>query len=197
MLKGKCAYCGAKIDIHYFLVELITPVLFILIFIVQGSQFSLVFLKYIIFISYGIIIFFIDQKTFTIPDILSIPLIVIGLIFSILPQTDINWVSSLAGSTAGFLLFLLTAIFFQKTTGKESLGGGDIKLIAAIGAFLGIWGTIFTVLFSSLLALVVLLIIKHDPKKPFPFGPFLIIGSLFYVLAGDSLISLYLKLFNL
>lgn len=197
VLKGKCAYCGARIDIHYFLVELLTPVLFIILFMVQGSQFSLVFFKYIIFISYGIIIFFIDQKTYTIPDKLSIPLIVIGLIFSFLPKTDVSWSSSLIGAIAGFLLFLLTAVFFQKTTGKESLGGGDIKLIAAIGAFLGIWGTIFTVLFSSLLALVVLLIIKHDPKKPFPFGPFLIIGSLFYVLAGDYLISLYLRLFNL
>lgn len=196
-LKGKCAYCGTKIDLHYFLVELITPLLFIMLYIVLGSQFSLVFLKYIIFISYGIIIFFIDKKTFTIPDKLSIPLIVTGLVFSVLPKTDVSWSSSLIGAIAGFLLFFLTAVLFQKTTGKDSLGGGDIKLITAIGAFLGIWGTLFTVLFSSLSALFLLIIVRHDHQKPFPYGPFLIVGSLFYILAGDTLIILYLRMFNL
>lgn len=197
LLKGKCAYCGAKINIHYFLVELLTPVLLMILFASQNSQFSIVFFKYAIFISFGLIIFFIDLYHYIIPDKLSLPLIVIGLIFSFLPNTDIGWMSAGIGALSGFLLFLFTAFFFQKVTGKDSLGGGDIKLIAAIGAFLGVEGTLFTVLFSSLVAIVILLLIKHDRKKHFPFGPFLIGGALVYILAGDTLIQLYLRLYNL
>lgn len=197
LLKGKCAYCGAKINIHYFLVELLTPILLIILFISQDAQFSIVFFKYAIFISFGLIIFFIDLYHYIIPDKLTLPLIVIGLIFSFLPNTDISWMSAGIGALSGFFLFLFTAIVFQKVTGKDSLGGGDIKLIAAIGAFLGVWGTLFTVLFSSLIALVILIILKHDRKKHFPFGPFLIVGSLIYILAGDTLIQLYLGLYNL
>ncbi len=197
LLKGKCAYCGTKINIHYFLVELLTPVLLILLFANQNAEISLVFLKYVIFISFGLIIFFIDLNHYIIPDKLSLPLIVIGLLFSLLPNTDIGWMSAGIGALSGFLVFLFTAFFFQKVTGKDSLGGGDIKLIAAIGAFLGVWGTLFTILFSSLIALAILLIIKHDRKEPFPFGPFLIAGAFVYILAGDTLIGLYLRLYNI
>jgi len=197
LLKGKCAYCGSKIDIHHFFVELLTPVLLILLYAGQNEQISLVFFKYAIFISFGLIIFFIDLYHSIIPDKLSFPLIVIGLFFSILPNTDVSWISSVIGSLSGFILFFGTAFIFQKTTGKDGLGGGDIKLIAAIGAFLGIWGTLFTVIFSSLIALVLLLIIKHDRKKHFPFGPFIIAGAFTYILAGDTLIMLYLRLFNI
>ena len=195
--KGKCSYCGTKINIHYFLVEVLTPLLFILLFAGLGAKFSIVYFKYVIFISFGIIIFFIDLYNYIIPDKLSLPLIAIGLIFSIVPYSDINWISAGIGALSGFLLFLFTAYFFQKITEKDSLGGGDIKLIGAIGAFLGVWGTLFTILFSSLIAIFTLLVIKHDRQKHFPFGPFLIVGSLFYILAGNALIRLYLRLFNL
>jgi len=196
-LKGKCAYCGTKINIHYFLVELLTPILLIVLFANQGGHFSLVFFKYAIFISFGLIIFFIDLYHLIIPDKLSLSLIVIGLIFAFLPKTDVTWISAGIGALSGFFLFLFTAIIFQKVTGKDSLGGGDIKLIAAVGAFLGVWGILFTVLFSSSIALVTLLILKHDRKKHFPFGPFIIAGAITYILAGDALIKLYLRLFNL
>ena len=197
LLKGKCAYCGAKIDIHYFLVELLTPILLMLLFASQDAQISVVFLKYAIFIAFGLIIFFIDLYHYIIPDKLSLPLITIGLLFSLLPKTDISWMSAGIGALSGFIIFLFTAFLFQKVTGKDSLGGGDIKLIAAIGAFLGVWGTLFTVLFSSLIALVILIIIKHDRKEHFPFGPFLIAGAFVYILAGDTLIELYLRLYSI
>lgn len=197
LLRGECAYCGTKINIHYFLVELLTPVLLIILFVNQDAQVSLVFFKYAIFISFGLIIFFIDLYHYIIPDKLSLPLITIGMIFSFLPNTDVSWMSAGIGALSGFLLFLFVAFFFKKATGKDGFGGGDIKLIAAIGAFLGIWGTLFTVLFSSLVALVVLLILKHDRKKLFPFGPFLIIAAFVYILAGDTLIALYLRLYNI
>ncbi|MCF7858883.1 MAG: prepilin peptidase [Candidatus Cloacimonetes bacterium] len=196
LLKGRCRDCGNKIDIHYFLVELLTPILLILLFLRLDSHFSLVFFKYAVFISFGIIVFFIDLHNYIIPDTLSLPLIGVGLLVSFLPGTDVSFITAGLSSVIFFLLFLFVAYFFQKLTGKESLGGGDIKLIAGIGAFLGLEGTLFTVLFSSMLALVILLIVNHDPKKQFPLGPFLITGSFVYILAGHKLVGLYLNLFS-
>ena len=197
LLKGRCSYCGAKINIHYFLVELLTPIFLMLLFASQNSEISLTFFKYAIFISFGLIIFLIDIYHHIIPDKLSLSLIVIGFIFSFFPNTDVGWMSAGIGALSGFILFFLTALFFYKTTGKDGLGGGDIKLIAAIGAFLGVEGTLFTVLFSSLVAIVVLLLIKHNRNKQFPFGPFLIVGALVYILAGNILVELYLRLYNI
>lgn len=193
-LKGQCAYCGAKIHWHYFLVELITPFLFLLIFLQFG--WSWLFLKYLIFISIAIIICFIDAFHKIIPDVLSLPLIVSGLAFSFIPGSDVSWLSSLLGAFFGFIVFLITAYLFQIVTHKDSLGGGDIKLIAAVGSFIGILGTIFTVIFGSLIALILLLAIGHDKRKEFPFGPFLVIGAVSYILFGRSLFQYYINYFS-
>ena len=193
LLKGKCNNCGAKIHWHYFLVELITPIVFVAIFLVYG--FSLLTIKYIIFASFGIIVFFIDLFHKIIPDKLSLPLLIIGLVISFQPNLDINWVSAFLGSGIGFVFFLGTAFFFQLITKREGLGGGDIKIIAAIGAFTGLLGTIFTIIFSSFLALIVLIPLGHEKQKQFPFGPFLILGSISYILFGNELFLLYLNIF--
>ena len=193
-LKGKCAYCGEKIHWHYFLVELITPILFLAVFFLYGP--SILFIKYLIFVSFGILICFIDAFHKIIPDVLSLTLIVLGIGFSFLPGSDVSWLSSLLGALFGFLVFLITAYFFQLATHKESLGGGDIKLIAAIGSFIGILGTIFTVIFGSMIALIILLAIGHDRRKEFPFGPFLIFGAISYILFGNSLFQYYINYFS-
>ena len=90
---------------------------------------------------------------------------------------------------------------FTITNGLASGGypascGGDIKLMTAIGSFLGILGSIFTIFFSSAIAIVLLLIIKHDKRKEFPFGPFLIFSAFIYILIGRVLTFLYLDLFR-
>jgi len=194
-LKGKCRDCGLPIPLRYLIVEIITPALFLLLFFVNETRFDLVYLKYIVFISYGIILFFIDLDLKIIPDKLSLSLIVIGLIFAILPGSDISLKSALIGSSASFTLFLLMAYFFQLITKKDSLGGGDIKLIAGMGMILGLSGILFTIVISSVIALITLLLIKHDMKKEFPFGPFLIIAGILYLILGDLLIELYLNIF--
>ncbi len=196
LLKGKCNKCNSKIPIHYFLVEILTPVLFVFLFISLGSHFSFVFFKYLVFISFGLIIFFIDFFHYVIPDKLSLPLIALGIIFSFTPVTDISWKSSIAGAFFCFVVFLVTAYFFKVITKKDYLGGGDIKLMTAIGSFIGILGSIFTIFFSSAIAIVLLLIIKHDKHKEFPFGPFLIFGAFIYILIGRILTFLYLDLFR-
>ncbi|MCF7793789.1 MAG: prepilin peptidase [Candidatus Cloacimonetes bacterium] len=192
-LKGKCRNCGSKIHWHYFIVELITPILFLLLFLKFG--FSLLLLKYLIFISAGIIIFFIDAFHRIIPDIISLPLIAIGLAFSVFPGSDQSLLTSLLSALFGFLIFLVTGYVFDLITKRESLGGGDIKLIAAIGAFLGIFGLIFTIFVASFSALILLIIIKHDRSNVFPFGPFLIFGATSYIFAGNIIFQTYLNLF--
>jgi leader peptidase (prepilin peptidase) / N-methyltransferase len=196
VLKGKCNECGTKISIRYLLVEIITPIIFILIFLMNNRIPDFIFFKYIIFASFSIIIFFIDLDHKLIPDVLSLPLILIGLGFSLIPNVDINFISSLIGSASGFLFFFTVAYGFKKVTGKDSLGGGDIKYIAAVGSFLGYFGILFTIIFSSFVAIVTLLLLRHDLKKEFPYGPFLVLGSLIYILCGDFLLSSYLGMFN-
>ena len=193
-LKGKCAACGAKIHWHYFLVELITPLLFIILFLQFGL--SLLLLKYLIFISFGIVICFIDLFHKIVPDVLSLPLLGLGLIFSFFPGSDVSVISALLGAGFGFVVFLVTAYLFQIGSGKESLGGGDIKLIAAVGSFIGILGTIFTMIFGSLLALLILISIGHDRRKEFPFGPFIVMGAFSYIMFGHILFIKYMSLFS-
>ena len=196
-LKGKCRDCGFKIPIQYLLVEFLTPILFVLLYISSGFSINLVFFKYIIFISAGLIIFFIDYNQQIIPDVISLPLIIIGIAVSFLPAIDITWKSALCGAVFSFVVFLVTAYVFKLFTGKENLGGGDIKLMTAIGSFIGIAGTIFTIFFSSVIALIILILIGHDRRKEFPFGPFLILGAFLYILAGRFLTEMYLSLFRI
>ncbi len=195
LLKGKCRYCSGKIHWHYPLVEIITPIIFLLTFIIVDNNFSLLFFKYIIFTSGCIIIFFTDIKAGIIPDLISLPLIVIGIIFSLFPGSDITTGSSLIGAVTGFILFLGIAVIYGRIRKKESLGGGDIKFIAAVGGFLGFIGLIFTILISSTLALCILIVSGHKKDVEFPYGPFLVIGSFIYIFLGKIMIDFYLSLF--
>jgi len=193
LTQGRCRRCGVKIHWHYPLVEFLTAFLFLMLFI--HLNFSFLFFKYSILISFFIIIFFIDIFHKIIPDVLSLPLIPLGILTSLHPANDISITSSIVGGLAAFLLFYLISLAYWKLTGKMGLGGGDIKLIAGIGTFIGIVGILFSILVSSVIAVIVILLIRHDLRKEFPFGPFLIIGTLLYIFLGYSLINWYLSLF--
>jgi len=195
-LKGKCRNCRTKIPMHHLIVEIVTPLLFIALFWRQGSKPDIIFFKYVIFISFGLILFFIDLHKRLLPDKLTLPLIITGLLFALLPGSDITAVSAISASFSGFVLFLLLAYVFQLLTGKDALGGGDIKLIAAIGMFVGIYGVFFVIIMSSVIALLTLLLLKHDLKKEFPFGPFLIAATFIHILFGELLIRNYLDFYD-
>ena len=198
ILKGKCRNCSARIHWHYFVVELLFPIILIFLFNRFGNEFSFVFFKYVILFSFGIIIFFTDLISGIIPDVLSIPLIILGLLFSLFSSSDLPILSSLIGAGFGFIFFLSISYLFYLVKKREGLGGGDVKFIAAIGSFIGFTGVLFTVLVSSFTAIIfMLLILKYDPKKEFSFGPFLVFGFSVYIIFGEILTHSYLALFGL
>ncbi|MCD4819386.1 MAG: prepilin peptidase [Candidatus Cloacimonetes bacterium] len=196
-LKGRCKQCKARIPIRYLIVEVLAILLFVFIFRFYNNSLNIVYAKYLTLFSFGLIIFFIDIEHKIIPDSLSFPLILLGVGFSLFKSVDVHFMQSLIGTGSGFFLFLLIAYFCSKSLKKDCLGGGDIKLIAALGSFLGLYGILISIFFASVLAICTLIVIRHDLKKEFPFGPFLILGTLMYTFLGETLIRLYLSLWNL
>ena len=195
LLKGKCRFCGTKISPLYPVVEIITPLFFVILFLVSKQKFSLFFWKYFVFVSFGIIIFWIDIFHKIVPNVLSFPLLIFGFLFSLIPGNDLGIISAIIGAFFGFFIFLTLAYLFKFFTGKEALGGGDIKLIAAIGSFLGFYGILFTMVFASFFALTFILIFKKDKTKEIPFAPFLIMAAIFYVFFGKMIFDLYIGIF--
>ncbi|PID28005.1 MAG: prepilin peptidase [Candidatus Cloacimonadota bacterium] len=194
-LGGSCAYCQKKIHWHYILIEILTPLIFILLYLKFHSEFNFLYGKYLIFASIGLIIFFIDMFYRIIPDELSLSLVLIGIIASFSSFNDITLSDSLIGGAVGFSIFYGISYLYFKAKGKVGMGGGDIKYIAAVGTFLGAKGVLFTVFFSSLIALLTVLPFKSLREGKFAFGPFLVTASLLFVFFGNYLINLYLSLF--
>jgi leader peptidase (prepilin peptidase)/N-methyltransferase len=108
----------------------------------------------------------------------------------------LSWKQALLGATIGFVTCISIALLCQFFLKKECLGGGDIKLITGLGAFLGITGIFITLFAASVIAIVTLIIIRYDLKKEFPFGPFLILGAILYQFLGNAIINYYLSLWK-
>ena len=195
-LGGKCAGCKASISIRYPLVEALTGFIFMLVFF----HFSIhpATLVYWLFGAALIVITFIDVDHQIIPDVISLPGILIGFICSFaIPW--ISWVDSLLGIVVGGGSLFLVAAAYELLTKKEGMGGGDIKFLAMIGAFLG-WKAVLPIIFissllGSLVGVPLMFIRKADGKLAIPFGPFLAAGALFYLFWGPPLIRWYLSFF--
>ena len=195
LLRGRCAACGVSISLRYPLIEALTGGVFLLIAWRFGLQ-SFVPLLWILAAAL-VVITFIDFDHQIIPDVISLPGIVIGFLASFaIPW--VSWSASLLGILAGGGSLYLVAVIYELLTKKEGMGGGDVKLLAMIGAWLG-WNAVFPVIFfSSLLGTLVgvplMLIKRADGKLAIPFGPFLALGALLYLLWGPLLIRWYLNL---
>ena len=195
-LRGRCRNCKASISLRYPLVELITGILAIAILFLFGL--TLEGLVYFIFISSLLVITFIDIDHKIIPDIITLPGIPIGLLTSfVLPA--MTFMSSLVGLLVGGGSLLLVACVYSLITHKEGMGGGDIKLLGMIGAFLGWKGVIFTIFAASLtgtlVGIIVMLQKGKNLKFAIPFGPFLSIGAMSYVFFGEKVVFWYLHSF--
>ncbi len=193
-LKGKCAYCNEKISIRYFVVEVLTGAFFVINFNYFG--FSILFFKYTLFVCLLIIVIFTDLKYMIIPDEISIGGIIAGVIFSFF-SNDINWWQSILGILIGGGVLYLVILIYYLFTKKEGMGGGDVKLLAMIGAFLG-WKSIFFTIFvgsliGTLVAVPLMFIKKKGKNSMIPFGPFLSIAGMIYLYFGKLIISTYLN----
>jgi leader peptidase (prepilin peptidase)/N-methyltransferase len=178
-------------------VEFLTAFFFLILFWKSNEHFSVIFFQDVLLFSLGMNIFFIDLQHKIIPDALTLLVAISGILFSFFSETPLNWEQSLLGFFTGFVSFVLVAYLCKWMLKKDCLGGGDIKLIAGLGAFVGVIGVFITIFIASVVALVTLLVIKHDLKKEFPFGPFLIVGVLIYHFFGAHLITLYLAIWSL
>ncbi len=195
VLRGRCRYCSKPIPIRYPLVELMMGLLSVALFLRYGVGHQ--YFLFLIFSASLLVISFIDLQHRIIPDVISIPGVLLGLAISFIPG-DITWYDSLIGIVGGGGILYLVAVVFERLTGKEGMGGGDIKLLAMIGAWMGWRPLPFIILISSLTGAIVgggsLLISRQGIRTKIPYGPFLSLGALFYLFFGREFISWYFRL---
>ena len=192
-LRGRCRRCQVHIPIRYPMVELITGMGALATFVKFGP--TLAAGIYFLFIAILLVITFIDIDHQIIPDVLSLTGIPLFFLLGFLIPF-IAWKDALIGILAGGGILYAVAVGYQLLTGRDGMGGGDIKLLAMIGALLGWQGILFTIFFSSLTGTVVGLLLTLPAggslKSRLPFGPFLAAGAVAYVFFGPELILWYL-----
>ena len=194
-LRGRCRTCGAAISPAYPLVEVTTALLFAGGVLVYGLT-PLMVVR-VAFASALIVLFVIDLRHRILPNVITLPGIVIGFVASLfLPP---GWVQSLIGILAGGGVLLALSEIYLRTRGREGLGMGDVKMLAMIGAFLG-WPLMLLTLviasFSgSVIGLWVIATRKGGMQASLPFGTFLAIGAVVAAVTGDAILAWYLGLY--
>ncbi|WP_218961657.1 prepilin peptidase [Marinicella litoralis] len=187
-LRGKCGFCQSSISMRYPFIELLTGLLTGLMAYLYGAE--LHFIAAILLLWFLIVITWIDLDTYLIPDQLSLSLLWLGLFFSLF-EFSISPTVAIIGALVGYLSLWMVFQVFKVLTGKEGMGYGDFKLLAAGGAWLGFEPLIIVLLLSSisgLLVAVMQMLLKKSQTK-IPFGPYLSIGILVTYLVGDSLMQ--------
>jgi len=188
LLSGKCRHCRTFIPLHYPVVEAVTGLLSVAL--LMKFNLSPQFFLFLIFSASLVTIAFIDLHHRIIPDILSLSLLILGFIASLFKLSEIPWLDSLIGILGGGGFFYLVAFLFEKLTGREGMGGGDIKMLAMIGAWTGWRALPSIILISSLAGIVIggvsLLLARKEMRSKIPFGPFLSLGTLLSLFFGDD-----------
>jgi len=198
LLRGRCHYCKAKISIQYPLVELLSGVLSAVIVWKFGTSWAA--LAGLLFTWTLIALSGIDLRTQLLPDQLTFPLLWLGLLLALLPMF-IPASSAIIGAAIGYLSLWSVFWLFKLLTGREGMGYGDFKLLAALGAWMGPLSLLPVILLSSLIGALVggslILLRKHDRQLPMPFGPFIAAAGWTWFIAGDPLLHGYFNMFNL
>lgn len=194
-LRGRCASCGVGISLRYPLVEGLTGALFVLVGVRLAGSYAIP--VYWLFVAALVVITFIDFDHQIIPDVISLPGVVVGFLLSFCVPW-LSWQESLFGILLGGGSLYLVAKIYYLLTKVEGMGGGDVKLLAMIGAFLG-WKAVLPVIFlgslsGAMVGVPLMLIKRAGGKLAIPFGPFLALGAVIYLLFGQSLIGWYLSL---
>ena len=200
VLGGKCRSCRERISFRYTAVELLNALSYgFLVFLFFETSIFLTVI-YMLASSIFICVFFIDLEHKIIFDRFQIMLLVLG-VASIFFDPYIKWYSHLLGGGIGFAVFFLVSFVFEKACGREGLGGGDVKLVGAVGLLLGWERLLLSLLVSTLLATVIMLSVTLKRKgeateedKQFPFAPFLVFGFSVAIFFGTPIINWYLAL---
>ena len=190
LLKGKCRQCVVAIPLRYPVIEAVTAFLILLGFIKFGVS-----SKFFIFCIVGpalVIITAIDIKHKIIPDAITLPGIVFGLVAG---SYLLGFKNSIIGLFAGGGIFLITSEIYYRIRGRIGIGGGDIKFISAVGALLG-WQQMVLVIFlssliGSMVGLIGIVTKKNNLASQIPFGPFLAFATLLAYFSGEQIIYLY------
>jgi leader peptidase (prepilin peptidase)/N-methyltransferase len=194
LLRGRCKECGTAISPRYPVVELATALLSIITALHFG--YSVETIAALGFTWALVPLFLIDFDHQILPDSITLPLLWAGLFLSLF-DVFVDVQSSLIGAMAGYLSLWSIFHLFKLVTGKEGMGYGDFKLLAAIGAWVGWQALPVVILFSSVVGAgigILLIVLKgRDQSQPMPFGPFLAAAGWLTLLWGNDIIQLYLQ----
>ncbi|MDR2690075.1 MAG: A24 family peptidase [Azoarcus sp.] len=195
VLRGRCAHCRAPISCRYPIVETLTAALSG--YAAWHFGFSLATIGAIILLWMMIALAFIDFDTRLLPDDITLPLLWLGLAFNI-NATFAPLADAVIGAMAGYLSLWTVFWLFKLTTGKEGMGYGDFKLLAALGAWLG-WQILpLVILISSLsgatIGLALIVLQQNERTTPIPFGPYLAVAGLIALFWGNALNTYYLSI---
>ena len=198
VLRGKCRHCKAPISPQYPLVELLTALLAMAS--VWRFGFGWQGFGAALFSCYLVALSGIDLRTRLLPDQLTLPLMWLGMVASV-ENLYVGQKTALLGAMAGYLSLWSVYWLFKQLTGKEGMGHGDFKLLAALGAWTGLAGVMPTILLSSLVGAVVgslwLAAKGKDKATPIPFGPYLAIAGWISFFWGKDLVGWYMRLAGL
>ena len=182
-LRGKCRYCKASISLLYPIIEAITALALTSLFILVPSHFIP---AYLFFFSALIISIRTDLELMLISRLFTLCLIPIGVLFAATSMLPITPFDSILGAACGYGFLWLMANAFLLITGKHGMGQGDLELLAFIGSFIGVFGIWATLLLStiigSLIGLLYIKLARQSHTVKIPFGPFLALGAMLYVL---------------
>ena len=195
ILRGRCRRCRARISARYPIVELVTLGVFLLHYFVFG--WSALLAVRLIFACALIVLFAIDLEHQILPDVITLPGIAAGLIFSLVLPPGI--VDSLIGTLVGGGVLWLIGEAYYRFAGQEGMGGGDVKMLAMVGAFLGWKLVVVTLFLSSILGSVigmgVIATRRGGMKYALPYGTFIALGALVASLYGEPIVNWYVGLY--
>jgi leader peptidase (prepilin peptidase)/N-methyltransferase len=194
VLRGRCAGCRSPISLRYPCVELLTGCLSAVV--AWNFGFTWTTAAGLLFVWAMIALAFIDLDSFYLPDDITLPLLWAGLLVN-MGGAFVDLQTAVIGAVAGYLSLWLVYWAFKFATGKEGMGYGDFKLLAAIGAWLG-WKMLpVVIMLSSLVGAVIgiglIALARHERSKPIPFGPYLVLGGLIALFRGEAIVKYYLQ----
>ena len=195
VLRGRCRKCGASISPMYPIIEAITGAMFLAGYLLYGP--GLLLVVRLLFGCAMIVLFVVDLQHHILPNVITLPGIVIGFLCSTLVGP--GWQASLIGIVAGGGTLWAIAEIYYRIRHEEGLGMGDVKMLGMVGAFLG-WKLVLLTLviasFSGTLVGVGVLVLKRESMKyALPFGTFLAVGALIAAVAGDPILHWYFALY--